>query len=304
MSVGWQLFVFIITAASILGSWWFMRWGGHVESPDESIGKGTTGHTWDGDLEEYNNPLPKWWLRLFEGSIVFAIAYLILYPGSGIFDGVLGWSQETRYERAMQEAEARYGEIFAAYAAKDIPTLAQDPQAMESGFNLYGNNCAQCHGSDARGAVGFPNLTDDAWQWGGGPQAIKTTLLNGRVAAMPGWEAPLGGAQGVEQMAHYVLSLSGREHDEAKAATAEPKFGMFCAACHGPAGEGQTVLGAPNLTDDAWLYRPTLDSIIQTVAKGRNNEMPAFRDTLGEDRVHLLAAYVYGLSRGNDSTGD
>ncbi|MDX1570986.1 MAG: cytochrome-c oxidase, cbb3-type subunit III [Xanthomonadales bacterium] len=296
MSLGWQVYVLIITVATLVAHILLLTWTSRIKIEQDQSAENTTGHVWDGDLTEYNNPLPRWWLLLFHGTIVFGVIYLVLYPGSGVYGGILGWSQEDQYAEQVTEAEARYGPIFEEYARQDIPTLAQNAEAMEAGFNLFGNNCAQCHGSDGRGATGFPNLTDDDWQWGGAPQQILTSISNGRVAAMPGWQAALGGPQQVENMAHYVLSLSGLDHDAAKAAEAQPKYGMFCAACHGPQAKGNVALGAPNLTDEAWVYEPTMDSLTTTIAEGRNGQMPAFEQTLGEDRVKVLAAYVYSMS--------
>lgn len=305
MSLGWQIFVFVIVVGSFIAHFVFLTWTSRYRAKevpgDDSGGPGTTGHTWDGDLEELNNPLPRWWLFLFHGTVVFGIIYLLLYPGLGVFDGFLGWSQEQRYAEAVAEAEARYGEVFERFAAQDLVTLSADQGALAAGVNLYGNHCAQCHGADGRGAVGFPNLTDDAWQWGGAPEQVQASILNGRMGIMPPWGSVLGGDEAVDRVAHYVLSLSGREHDADQAAAGAQQYGMFCAACHGPDGAGNQALGAPDLTDQAWLYEPTLDSIRHTINNGRNNQMPAFADSLGEDRVKLLAAYVLSLSGGQQA---
>ena len=297
MSLGWKIFIFVIVAGSFIGHFVFLTWTSRYRLSDKAGQETTTGHVWDGDLTEYNKPLPRWWLFLFHGTVVWGMLYLVLYPGSGIFDGVLGWSQEQQYAEDVSEAQAKYGEVFTAFAAMDVPNLAADPKALEAGFNLFGNNCAQCHGSDARGAVGFPNLTDDAWQWGGDPQQIEATILGGRTGVMPPWGAALGGDAEVEKVAHYVLSLSGQKHDAALATQGQQKFMMFCVACHGPEGKGNPMLGAPNLADEAWLYEPTLASITQTINQGRSNVMPAFGETLGPEKVKVVAAYVYSLSQ-------
>lgn len=296
MSMGWQVYVLVLVIFGIVSNWVLLRWTSRYEITHKQGQGDTTGHAWDGDLTEYNNPLPHWWLRLFQITIIFAIAYLILYPGSGVYDGVLGWSQEQQYAEEMAEAEQQYAPIFAAYAEQAPQQLMNNSDAMTAGFNLFGNNCAQCHGSGGRGAIGFPNLTDADWQWGGSHEQILSTIMHGRNAVMPGWAAVLGGDAGVTNVANYVRSLSGLSHDAEAAAAGQQPFGMFCVACHGPEAKGNPLLGAPNLSDDIWLYRATLESIKDTIANGRNNQMPAFVDTLGADKVKLLAAYVQSLS--------
>lgn len=296
MSMGWQVYVLVLVIFGILSNWVLLRWTTRYEITHKPGQGETTGHVWDEDLREYNKPLPRWWLRLFQLTIIFSIGYLILYPGSGVYEGVLGWSQAQQYAEQVEQAEQKYAPIFAAYAEQPPQQLMANNEAMSAGFNLFGNHCAQCHGSGGRGAVGFPNLTDDDWQWGGEHEQILNSIMNGRNGVMPGWATPLGGDKGVTNVAHYVRSLSGLEHDADAAAAGQQQFGMFCAACHGAEGKGNPMLGAPNLTDDTWLYRATLDSIKHTIANGRNNQMPAFADTLGADKVKLLAAYVQSLS--------
>ena len=296
LSFGWQMFVFVIVLGTFITHFVFLTWTSRFRSTDKPGQETTTGHVWDGDLAELNKPLPRWWLLLFHGTVVWGIFYLLLYPGSGIYEGMLGWSQEQRYEEAVAAAEARYAPIFDAYAAREVSDLINDNDALAAGTNLYANNCATCHGSDARGAVGFPNLTDDAWLWGGDPEQIVATLQNGRNGIMPPWGEVLGGDAEVDKVAHYVLSLSGRDHEPELAAAGAQKFGMFCAACHGPDGTGNMLLGAPDLTDDAWLYQPTLASIRHTINYGRDNKMPAFGEQLDDGRIKVLAAYVLSLS--------
>ncbi len=296
MSLGWQLYVFIIVLGTFIANFLLLRWSSKFRT-DEKLGEGnTTGHRWDGDLEEYNNPLPRWWLNLFQLTVIFSIGYLVLYPGSGIYEGTLDWSQAQQYEQQVAEEEARYAAVFAGYTEQDFDQLQQDPDAMTAGLNLFGNHCAQCHGSDARGAIGFPNLTDQDWQWGGDVAQITATISNGRNGVMPGWGAALGGEQGVTAMAHYVRSLGGLEHDADLATAGQAQYGLFCIACHGPDGSGNVILGAPNLTDDIWLYGNSMDSLKLTIDQGRNNSMPAFSGTLSEDKIKVLTAYVKQLS--------
>ena len=241
--------------------------------------------------------MPRWWLGLFYITIAFGGFYLLLYPGLGTFAGLLEWTSKGEYEQEVEKVEARVGPLFERYQQTAILDLTKDEVALKVGERLFINYCATCHGSDARGARGYPNLRDSDWLWGGDPQNIKTTILQGRQAAMPAWEGPLGGERGVDEVAQYLLSLSGRATISELAEKGKAKYEIFCIACHGPTGTGNTALGAPNLTDDVWLYGGSLTRISQSIAKGRNGQMPAHRDFLGEAKVHLLAAYVYGLSQ-------
>jgi cytochrome c oxidase cbb3-type subunit III len=288
----WEIYIAVLTIVSILACAVFLK----TQSSRKVPGKvSTTGHVWDEDLAEWNNPLPSWWRWLFYITIVFALVYVALYPGLGIFRGGLGWTQVGQYEQEQKRAEATYGPIFAKYAAMDIQQVAADPAAMAIGQNLYLNYCAQCHASDARGSKGFPSLTDGDWLYGGDPKAIEQTILAGRNGVMPPLGAALG-PEGTKDVAHYVLSLSGSPADSIRVARGKEKFQQVCAACHGADGKGNQALGAPNLTDKIWLYGPGEASIIETVANGRNNKMPAWKEFLGEQKVHVLAAYIWGLS--------
>ncbi len=291
----WHWYIAIISVLSILACVWLLRWmtSGFIKKDEVE----DTGHVWDGDLTELNNPLPRWWLGLFYITIVFSGFYLLLYPGLGTFAGILDWTSQGQYEEEVAKTEAAVGPLFERYQQTAILDLTKDEEALKIGERLFINYCATCHGSDARGARGYPNLRDSDWLWGGDPQNIKTTILQGRQAAMPAWEGPLGGESGVDEVAQYLLSLSGRATIEDLAEKGKAKYEIFCIACHGPTGTGNTALGAPNLTDDVWLYGGSLTRISQSIAKGRNGQMPAHGDFLGEAKVHLLAAYVYGLSQ-------
>jgi len=291
----WHWYIAILTVLSILACVWLLRWmtSGHKKTDQVE----DTGHVWDGDLTELNNPLPRWWLGLFYITIAFGGFYLLLYPGLGSYAGILEWSSKTEYEQEVAKVEAEVGPLFARYQQTAILELIKDEDALKVGERLYANYCATCHGSDARGARGYPNLRDNVWIWGGDPANIKTTIMQGRQAAMPAWEGPLGGEGGVDEVAQYLLSLSGRATIAELADKGKAKFDIFCVACHGPTGTGNPALGAPNLTDDVWLYGGSITRISQSIAKGRNGKMPAHADFLGEAKVHLLAAYVYGLSQ-------
>lgn len=252
------------------------------------------GHEWDG-IEELNTPLPGWWLNMFWITMFFALGYLFLYPGIGTYKGYLNWSSANEHAEEVALADEKYTPLYDKYAATDIKTLSQNEEAMRTGGRLFANNCAVCHGSDARGARGFPNLTDKDWLYGGEPATIKTTILGGRNGNMPAWQASLGD-QGVKEVASYVLSLSGRKAPEAEVAAGKAKFAM-CAGCHTPQGTGMHALGAPNLTDKIWLYGGSRSTIEKTIAHGRGGVMPSFKDKLGDSKAHILAAYVLSLGQ-------
>ena len=291
----WHWYISIITIISILACVWLLWWMTSGFKKTDEVED--TGHVWDGDLTELNNPLPRWWLGLFYITIAFSGFYLLLYPGLGTFGGILGWTSTGSYEQEVERVEARVGPLFARYQQTPINDLLKDEAALKIGDRLYATYCTTCHGSDARGARGYPNLRDSSWLWGGDPESIKTTITDGRVAGMPAWEGPLGGETGVDEVVQYVLSLSGRATITALADKGKAKFDIFCVACHGATGTGNTAIGAPNLTDGVWLYGGSLTRISQSIAQGRNGQMPAHGEFLGEAKIHLLTAYVYSLSQ-------
>jgi cytochrome c oxidase cbb3-type subunit 3 len=291
----WSIWIIVLTVGNILACWWLIRWSSK-KRPGEAKAGDVTGHSWDeGTLEEFNNPLPRWWLWLFYITMIFAGIYLFLYPGLGSYAGYLNWTPQNRYAKEMEAADQKYGPLFAKYAGMPITQLVADDDALKIGQRLYVNYCASCHGSDAGGVPGFPNLRDGAWLYGGEPEAIKTSILDGRSGVMPAWTAVLK-EQGVDEVTAYVASLSGRDADAGKAAAGKAHYATYCAACHGADGTGNTALGAPNLTDEAWLYGGSPGTIRESIANGRNGRMPAHREFLGEDKSHLLATYIYSLS--------
>jgi cytochrome c oxidase cbb3-type subunit 3 len=291
----WHWYITILTVLSILACLWLLRWMTSGFKKTDKVED--TGHIWDGDLTELNNPLPRWWLGLFYITIAFGGFYLLLYPGLGTYSGLLDWTSKTQYEQEVSRVEAEVGPLFARYQQTPILDLTKDETALKVGERLYANYCTTCHGSDARGARGYPNLRDGNWIWGGTPESIKTTIMQGRQAAMPAWEGPLGGERGVDEVAQYVLGLSGRATISELADKGKAKFEIFCVACHGVDGTGNSALGAPNLTDNTWLYGGSLTRISESIAKGRNGNMPAQGEFLGDAKVHLLSAYIYSLSQ-------
>jgi cytochrome c oxidase cbb3-type subunit 3 len=303
MSTFWSGYITLLTLGTIVALFWLIfatRKGEAAGMTDK-----TMGHSFDG-IEEYDNPLPKWWFLLFIGTMVFALLYLALYPGLGNWKGVLpgyedGWTQTKEWQREVDQADAKFGPIFARYAAMSVAELAEDQDALKIGGRLFANNCAVCHGSDAKGALGFPNLTDGDWRWGGDAETVKTTILNGRVAAMPAWGAVIG-EKGVKDVAAYVRNgLAGLplpESSDADLSAGAQVFAQTCAVCHGANGQGNQAMGAPQLTRAAgWIYGSSLAQLQQTIRHGRNGHMPAQEAYLGNDKVHLVAAYVYSLSK-------
>ncbi|WP_166265779.1 cytochrome-c oxidase, cbb3-type subunit III [Marinobacter caseinilyticus] len=295
MSTFWSIWVSVIVLGTIFGCWALLMATRKGQKHDQETDR-TTGHSFDG-IEELDNPLPKWWFHLFVATCVFSLGYLALYPGLGNFQGLLGWSQYNQWEEEMQQADATYGELYAQFGEVPVKELATNEDALKMGQRLFSNNCAVCHGSAARGAIGFPNLADDAWLYGGEPENILYTLNNGRQGAMPAKGLmPNMTAEQVNQVVNYVLSFSGREKDPKAAKAGAQVFAQGCAGCHGQDAKGNQAVGAPNLTDDAWLYGSTYEWIEETVLYGRENRMPKQSERLSSDQIHILAAYVYSLS--------
>jgi cytochrome c oxidase cbb3-type subunit 3 len=292
----WHWYVIIITIVTILGCFWLLQWTKGVSNRDEEgDGTGTTGHVWDEDLVELNNPLPRWWLQLFYGTIAFAFIYLVLFGGLGNIPGVLGWSQEGQYEAEVTSAAEAQEAIYTRYRQMDNEALIADAEANATGQRLFANNCAMCHGSDAGGARGFPNLTDNDWLYGGDFDVVLQTLANGRVGAMP---VMVGGLddKAITELVVYVQSLSGQKADPVMAANGKKNYDMLCVACHQADGSGNQALGAPRLNDNIWLYGGEPETIRKTLTEGRNGNMPTFGDSLSEDKRRLIAAYVLSLS--------
>ncbi|MCH7302570.1 cytochrome-c oxidase, cbb3-type subunit III [Pseudomonas capeferrum] len=303
MTTFWSTYISVLTIGSLIGLTWLLlstRKGQANDTTDQ-----TMGHSFDG-IEEYDNPLPKWWFWLFVGTLVFSVGYLILYPGLGNWKGILpgydnGWTGVNEWQKEMDKADARFGPIFAKYAAMPVEEVAKDPQALKMGSRLFASNCSVCHGSDAKGAYGFPNLTDQDWRWGGEPETIKASIMNGRHGVMPAW-AEVIGEQGVADVAAFVLTnLDGRSLPEgvkADAAKGKEIFAGNCVACHGPEAKGTPAMGAPDLTHpQAFIYGSSFAQLQQTIRYGRQGQMPAQAEIQGNDKVHLLAAYVYSLSQ-------
>jgi cytochrome c oxidase cbb3-type subunit 3 len=296
MPAFWHWFVAAGTILFIIWCVWLISWSAK-QGPQDVADEDLVGHKWDGDLEEWNNPAPKWWLYLYFITIILGIGLLVAFPGLGNFKGLLGWTSAGQYEAEMQYAAETYEPIYEEFAAMDFEALMGNDDAMALGKSLYASYCTTCHGSDARGAPGYPNLTDDDWQWGSGEANIVATLTNGRMAVMTPWAQVLGSDEAVTNMARYVRSLSGLEEANEAVQAMQQQFTMYCAACHTPAGTGNPVLGAPNLTDDVWLYGSSLDAVRETLIKGRNGQMPAHGEMLGRNRTKILAAYVQSLSQ-------
>jgi len=289
----WNMYVVVIVLGSILACAVLL----YIQGKAKFTPGKTMGHVWDETLEEYNNPMPKWWSWLFVITVIFALVYLALYPGLGSFKGVLGWSSVGQYNTERERMDATVQPMYAKYQGMDVKALAADKQAMETGKRLYLTYCMQCHGADGRGAKGFPNLTDSDWLYGGEPEQIKQTIAEGRMGVMPA-HAQLG-ADTIKDLANYVRSLSGLPNDSVRAAKGKEAFtSAGCVGCHGMDAKGMQAIGAPNLTDKVWLYGSSEATITETIANGRQNKMPAWKAFLGDAKDHVLTAYVYSLSQG------
>jgi cytochrome c oxidase cbb3-type subunit 3 len=298
MTANWGIYVAVLVLINIVGAVWLLVATAKSPAPEAD----TTGHVWDEDLSEYNNALPRWWLGMFVLSVIFAAGYLVFYPGFGAVAGTLGWTSAREVSADLAEINRKIEAVFSVYRDRPIAELQKDAKAVDLGHNVFANNCAVCHGSDARGAKGFPNLTDNDWLYGGNPDQVLTTILNGRGGVMPPLGAALG-EQGVNEVANYALSLSGGKADPALAEAGKARFLTICAACHGPEGKGNIAIGSPNLTDNIWLYGGTLDDIKTTVRNGRNGKMPAWGEVLGKDRARLVEAWVLAQSAQNQAAG-
>jgi len=290
---GWSIFVAASTIVGLVACLWLLI----VASKRKVMATdNTTGHVWDEDLKEMNNPLPRWWMILFVLTVVFSGIYLVLYPGLGNAAGTLNWSSAGQYRAEQDKAGAAMAAVYSKFAAMPAEQLVKESQAMAIGERLFINNCSACHGSDAKGSKGFPNLTDNDWLYGGTHDKIKETISNGRQGAMPPMAAAVGSAEDVRNVANYVLSLSGSPHNSIAAQLGQAKFAA-CAACHGPDGKGNQALGAPNLTDKIWLHGWGEDAIVAMVNGGKTNVMPAQATRLSPEQIHVLAAYVWNLSQ-------
>lgn len=289
----WNLYVAGITIVSILACVLLLWFSGKAKAMTAS--DNTTGHTWDGDLREMNNPLPRWWVYMFVITIIFSAVYLALYPGLGNYKGSLGWTSAGQHKSEVDKGNAETAPLYAKFAAMPPEDVSKDAQAMAIGERLFMNNCSQCHGSDARGSKGFPNLTDKDWLHGGSPENITETITKGRMGVMPPMAAAVGTADDVKNVANYVLSLSNSPHDSVRAELGKSKF-VVCAACHGTDGKGNQALGAPNLTDNIWLHGFGEAAIMAMVNNGKVNQMPAQEERLTEGQIRVLAAYVWGYS--------
>ena len=301
MSERVSLFIIVFTLLNVFACLWLLWWTARArsshtpEQPADSTAVERTGHVWDGDLEEFNNPLPRWWLGLFIATVVFGAAYLYFFPGLGSFGGASKWSSVGAYEEQIEKQRALLDQQLASVHGASLVEMASNRSAMSTAKNLFGANCSTCHGSDARGAKGFPNLTDADWLWGAPEQSVYETIANGRHAVMPALGAVLGN-EGINEVASYVLSLSGVKAPAEWVASGKERFATVCAGCHGADAKGNALLGAPNLTDSTWLFGGDFDTVRATIANGRESTMPAHSQMLGETKVKLLAAYVLGLS--------
>lgn len=303
LSTFWNVWIFTITIASIIGCGLLIIYTSKGQPKIDMNNAHSTGHEYDG-IQELENPLPRWWVMMFWITIFFGLGYIVVY-GYGNYDGILTvevdgkpvtWTSANQWQAEVQRFDAKVAPIFAKYSSTPIPELAKDEAALQTGRRLFKSYCAVCHGSNAQGAMGFPNLTDNDWLYGGAPENIKQTITNGRQGMMPAHIDILGGEEKVRDMAHYVRSLSGLKHDAALAVNAEAQFKQVCAACHAMDGKGNQLIGAPDLTDKIWLYGGSTKDIVFTLTHGRSGVMPAQQEKLGDDKIHVLSAYIYSLS--------
>ncbi|MDI1362118.1 cytochrome-c oxidase, cbb3-type subunit III [Methylotenera sp.] len=290
----WPIFITVIALGGILFCVIMLLIASRIKVATSGVDN-TSDHVWDGDLREMNNPLPRWWVGMFILTVIFALFYLAAYPGLGSFAGKLGWTATKQYEQEVAAANKALEPMYAKFAVMKTEDLAKNPEARAIGERIFMNNCAQCHGSDAKGSRGFPNLTDNDWLHGGSPAKIEETITGGRIGMMPPMAAAVGTPEDVKNVANYVLSLSGSIYDSGRAGLGKDKFAA-CAACHGPEGKGNTDIGSANLTDNIWLHGAGEASIIKRINEGKVNQMPAWKEKFTPAQIHVLAAYVWGFS--------
>jgi cytochrome c oxidase cbb3-type subunit III len=288
----WSWFISLTTIASIIFLLVFLIKFSKRKAGEENE---TMGHVWDGNLEELNTPLPRWWFYSFIITIFWGAAYLVFYPGLGSYAGILGWTQVGQLEEETRVANETYGPLYEQFKNTPIVKLSEDPAALKVGERLYASYCTTCHGSDARGARGYPNLRDNDWLYGSDPESIKTTIMEGRKGVMPPWGEALSDDD-MFNVVSYVEQLAGRTVDDLRASSGKEIYNKMCVACHGAEGKGNTQLGAANLTDDIWLYGGSQKKIRESIVMGRNGNMPPHKEFLGEAKAHILAAYIYSLS--------
>ncbi|MFT7561244.1 MAG: cytochrome c oxidase cbb3-type subunit 3 [Flavobacteriales bacterium] len=296
MTTFWSLWIIILTLTCIgLVLWVLMANRKVAVSDDDDPENKTTGHVYDG-IEEYDNPLPRWWFNLFIATIVYGLVYLVFYPGLGSFKGILNWTSTGELHHDQEKGAKDYAKSYSVYNGMTAEELIDDGRAMKMATRLFANNCSVCHSADGGGNFGFPDLSDNDWLYGGTPENIKASITHGRNGSMPAWGKLLGEVK-VGLITEHVLQISGQEHDAVMAKTGAALFGQNCASCHGADAKGNTLLGAPNLSDNIWLYDGSREGVLQSIRNGRANQMPAQKDLLREDKIHLLAAYVYSLSQ-------
>lgn len=301
MSGGWSWYVIVLVVLNVAGCV-ALLWATSGKRPGDEDGTAGTGHVWDGDITEYDKPLPRWWINLFYLTIVFTVVYLIVFPGFGAFSGTTGWTSQRAHDADKAAADARLAATLGPYDGQPIEALARDPEALKIGRAMFGNHCAACHGSLAQGAIGYPNLTDDIWHWGGSSEQILQTVLDGRNAVMPAWNQTLvsiGGEFAGDDVITWVLSRTDPSllaTNEVAAARGAKLYTQVCAACHGPEAKGNASLGAPDLTDEYWQYGRSRTALREGLLNGRNGVMPAHRPLIGETRARLAAAYVWSLT--------
>jgi cytochrome c oxidase cbb3-type subunit 3 len=292
MTSFWSMWIIVLTTITIVGITWILFAN---RKREQQPADKTTGHEYDG-IQEYDNPLPAWWFYMFVLTIVWAVGYLVIYPGMGNFPGILGWTQVEQHDTEVAAADKKFRAMRDRYLALPVEEIAGDPAVRKMGMRMFGNNCAQCHGADAKGSHGFPNLSDGDWIYGGTPDTIKASINNGRQPVMPAWGSVIGD-QGVADATAYILSINGRNADAAQVTAGQKVYQTYCVACHGADATGNPALGAPNLKNGIWLYGGTPEQISHSIRTGRNGVMPAHKDMLSEDKIHILTAYVYGLSQ-------
>ncbi|MGH8517754.1 MAG: cytochrome-c oxidase, cbb3-type subunit III [Panacagrimonas sp.] len=289
MSTFWHGFVIVLTLLGIFGCLWLLFTQSRGKTGPE------TTHVWDDDLTEYNNPLPRWWLNMFILTAVFGIGYLVFYPGMGNLAGRFGWTSEAEMRAELDRITARRQEQFARLSGRSVEELSHDAGAQALGRSVFVNNCAGCHGTDARGAIGFPDLTDADWLYGNQPEIVLASIEKGRNGQMPGFNGALDVSK-LDALLAFLPYWADPELEASVRGDGLQAFSGTCSGCHGADGKGNVALGAPNLTDEVWLWGGRREQIRTTILFGRANHMPSHGKLISGDEARVVAAYVLSLS--------
>lgn len=292
MSTTLSLVLAGVVLANILGCLWLLLGTSNSSNDTEEH---EDDHVWDEDIHELNNPMPRWWLGMFILSIVFALGYLVLYPGLGAWQGTLDWSGDKELQANLAVITDGRHQQLASLSAPALEQIANNPEAEAIGASVFSQYCVGCHGVNAQGAVGFPNLNDQDWLYGGDADTILSSITNGRSGGMPAFKSMMKSEE-IDTVAAYIQQWPTDPKPGAEQA-GQKTYMTRCGFCHGQNGEGNPIMGAPNLRDNIWLYGGDRETLVKTITHGRSGQMPAHENLMSSEELRLVAAWVYKRSQ-------